>query len=100
MIYDLGEVRLSSGTRSYPLYSPNAFDDDLLEGVYGIAHMAMDMDMDMNNHAIFEKTIRSNLRLLEAAAKKSTRVKSIVITSSLAACALACRTGLTEHRRY
>ncbi|KAE8550622.1 hypothetical protein EYB25_006850 [Talaromyces marneffei] len=44
--------------------------------------------MDPQNHDLIEKTINSNLRLLEAAARQSSSVKSVVITSSLAACAL------------
>ncbi|EEA21906.1 NAD dependent epimerase/dehydratase, putative [Talaromyces marneffei ATCC 18224] len=48
----------------------------------------MDMNMDPQNHDLIEKTINSNLRLLEAAARQSSSVKSVVITSSLAACAL------------
>ncbi|KAL6859437.1 NAD(P)-binding protein [Trichoderma novae-zelandiae] len=45
---------------------------------YGVAHMVMGMDMDMDphNHAIIDKTI------------KESSVKSLVITSSLAACTL------------
>ncbi|KAL6802864.1 NAD(P)-binding protein [Trichoderma sp. SZMC 28013] len=68
------------------LNAPDAFDK-AIEGVDGVAHIAMDMDMNPQNHAIIENTIKSNLQLLNAAAKESS-VKSVVITSSLAACAL------------
>ncbi|KAL7905250.1 NAD(P)-binding protein [Trichoderma velutinum] len=68
------------------LNAPDAFDK-ALEGVDGVAHIAMDMDMNPQNHTIIENTIKSNLQLLKAAAKESS-VKSVVITSSLAACAL------------
>jgi nucleoside-diphosphate-sugar epimerase len=70
------------------IYALDAFETaDLLDGVHGIAHMATETSMDPHNHAIIEDTIKSNLRLLEAAAKQPT-IKSVVITSSLAACAL------------
>ncbi|PKK49054.1 hypothetical protein CI102_6503 [Trichoderma harzianum] len=68
------------------LNAPDAFNK-AIEGVDGIAHIAMDMGMNPQNHAIIENTIKSNLQLLKAAAKESS-VKSVVITSSLAACAL------------
>ncbi|KAL6823578.1 NAD(P)-binding protein [Trichoderma camerunense] len=68
------------------LNAPDAFDK-AIEGVDGVAHIAMDMDMNPQNHAIIENTIKSNLQLLKAAAKEPS-VKSVVITSSLAACAL------------
>ncbi|KAL7782939.1 NAD dependent epimerase/dehydratase family protein [Trichoderma ceciliae] len=68
------------------IYSPGAFDE-VLKGVDGVAHIAMNLNMDPQNHGIIEKTIQSNLQVLEAAAKEPT-VKSVVITSSLAACAL------------
>ncbi|KAL7935932.1 NAD(P)-binding protein [Trichoderma chlorosporum] len=68
------------------LNAPDAFDKPL-EGVQGVAHIAMDMDMNPQNHAIIEKTIKSNLQLLKAASKEPS-VKSVVITSSLAACTL------------
>ncbi len=66
--------------------SPHAFTN-ALKGVDGVAHIAMDMDMNPQNQAIIEKTIQSNIQLLEDAAKESS-VKSVVITSSLAACAI------------
>lgn len=50
------------------LNAPDAFDK-AIEGVDGIAHIAMDMDMNPQNHAIIENTIKSNLQLLKAAAK-------------------------------
>ncbi|KAL6787219.1 NAD(P)-binding protein [Trichoderma sp. SZMC 28012] len=68
------------------LNAPDAFDK-AIEGVDGVAHIAMDMDINPQNHAIVENTIKSNLQLLKAAAKEPS-VKSVVITSSLAACAL------------
>ena len=68
------------------LNSPGAFES-ALKGVDGVAHIAMDMDMNPHNHAIVDKTIKSNLQLLEAAVKEPS-VKSVVITSSLAACDL------------
>lgn len=68
------------------LNAPDAFNR-AIEGVDGVAHIAMDMDMNPQNHAIIENTIKSNLQLLKAAAKEPS-VKSVVITSSLAACAL------------
>ncbi|KAL6809643.1 NAD(P)-binding protein [Trichoderma sp. SZMC 28015] len=68
------------------LNAPDAFDK-AIEGVDGVAHIAMDMNMNPQNHAIIENTIKSNLQLLKAAAKEPS-VKSVVITSSLAACAL------------
>ncbi|KAH8690829.1 NAD dependent epimerase/dehydratase family protein [Talaromyces proteolyticus] len=68
------------------IHTPGAFDG-ALKGVDGVAHIAMNMDMNPQNQAIIEQTIKSNLQLLEAAAKELS-VKSVVITSSLAACAL------------
>ncbi|KAF9771849.1 hypothetical protein IL306_010488 [Fusarium sp. DS 682] len=65
---------------------PHAFDD-ALKGVDGVVHTAMNMDMNPQNQEVIEDTINSNLYLLQAAAKVSC-VKSVVITSSLAACAL------------
>jgi nucleoside-diphosphate-sugar epimerase len=58
-----------------------------LKGVDGVAHIAMNMDMNPQHQGIIDETIKSNLQLLEAAAKEPS-VKSVVITSSLAACAL------------
>ncbi|RFU76495.1 nad dependent epimerase dehydratase family [Trichoderma arundinaceum] len=66
--------------------SHGAFDT-VLGGVDGVAHIAMNMDMNPSNQAIIEDTIKSNLQLLEAAARESS-VKSVVITSSLAVCIL------------
>ncbi|KAJ4214576.1 hypothetical protein NW759_010131 [Fusarium solani] len=66
--------------------SPGAFDM-AIKGVDGVTHIAMNMDMSPQNQAIINNTIRSNLRLLEAAGAESS-VKSVVITSSLAACIL------------
>ncbi|EED16441.1 NAD dependent epimerase/dehydratase, putative [Talaromyces stipitatus ATCC 10500] len=58
------------------IHSPGVFENgDLLRGVDGIVHMAMDMDMNPQNQGIIENTIQSNLRLLEAAARES-RVKT------------------------
>ncbi|KAH7240747.1 uncharacterized protein BKA55DRAFT_575704 [Fusarium redolens] len=61
--------------------------DEALQGVDGVVHTAMNMDMNPQNQAIIDDTINSNLYLLQAAAKVPT-VRSVVITSSLAACAL------------
>ncbi|KAG5818956.1 hypothetical protein H9Q74_000250 [Fusarium xylarioides] len=61
--------------------------NEALEGVDGVVHMAMNLDMNPQNQDVIEDTINSNLYLLEAAAKVPS-VKSVVITSSLAACAL------------
>lgn len=70
------------------IYADDAFETKgLLDGVQGIAHMAMNTSMDPKNHAIIQDTVKSTLRLLEAAARTSS-VKSVVVTSSLAACAL------------
>ncbi|KAF3399498.1 hypothetical protein DPV78_006435 [Talaromyces pinophilus] len=70
------------------IYAPDAWGTPgLLDGVHGIAHMAMDTSMDPGNHAIIDDTVNSTLALLEAASKVAS-VKSVVITSSLAACAL------------
>ncbi|KAF5970885.1 aldehyde reductase II [Fusarium coicis] len=66
--------------------TPGAFDE-ALQGVDGVAHMAMNMDMNPQCQGVIEDTINSNLYLLEAAAKVAS-VKSVVVTSSLAACAL------------
>lgn len=66
--------------------SPGAFDD-AIKGVDGVAHITGDMDMNPQNQAIIINTIRSNIRLLEAASQE-TSVKSVVIPSSLASCAL------------
>ncbi|PNP55557.1 hypothetical protein FNYG_15471 [Fusarium nygamai] len=66
--------------------TPGAFDE-ALQGVDGVAHMAMNMDMNPQNQGVIDDTINSNLYLLEAAAKVPS-VRSVVITSSLAACAL------------
>ncbi|KAF5252551.1 hypothetical protein FANTH_2445 [Fusarium anthophilum] len=66
--------------------TPGAFDK-ALKGVDGVVHTAMNMDMNPQNQGVIEDTIKSNLYLLEAAAKVPS-VKSVVITSSLAACAL------------
>ncbi|KAJ4185632.1 hypothetical protein NW767_012841 [Fusarium falciforme] len=68
------------------IHSPGAFDM-ALKGVDGVAHIAMNMDMSPQNQAIINNTIKTNLRLLEAAAAEPS-VKSVVITSSLAACIL------------
>lgn len=68
------------------IYAPDAFQRSL-KGVDGVAHIAMNMDMNPRNHAIIEQTVQSNLQLLEAAALEPS-IKSVVITSSLAACAL------------
>ncbi|KAF5627237.1 aldehyde reductase II [Fusarium tjaetaba] len=65
---------------------PGAFDK-ALQGVDGVAHMAMNMDMNPQNQGVIDDTINSNLSLLESAVKVPS-VKSVVITSSLAACAL------------
>ncbi|KAF4333108.1 aldehyde reductase II [Fusarium beomiforme] len=65
---------------------PGAFDE-VLQGVDGIVHTAMNMDMNPQNQGVIGDTVNSNLYLLEAAAKVLS-VKSVVITSSLAACAL------------
>ncbi|KID73822.1 NAD-dependent epimerase/dehydratase terH [Metarhizium brunneum] len=73
------------------IHSPGAFDE-ALKGVDGVAHMAMNMDMNPENQSIIDQTIQSNLLLLETAAKEPT-VKSVVITSSLAACAVP-KTGV------
>lgn len=81
------------------IYAPDAWDTPgLLDGVQGIAHMAMDTSMDPGNHAIIENTVTSTLALLEAAAK-TTSVRSVVITSSLAACALTDDRGAIQNRR-
>ncbi|PTB34865.1 uncharacterized protein TrAFT101_002301 [Trichoderma asperellum] len=66
--------------------TPGAFDG-ALKDVDGIAHIAMNMDMSPHNQSIIDETINSNLQLLDAAVKEPS-VKSVVITSSLAACAL------------
>ncbi|KAF4437289.1 aldehyde reductase II [Fusarium acutatum] len=66
--------------------APCAFDE-ALQGVDGVVHTAMNMDMNPKNQEVIEDTVNSNLYLLEAAAKVPS-VKSVVITSSLAACAL------------
>ncbi|EXM21900.1 hypothetical protein RAB80_012991 [Fusarium oxysporum f. sp. vasinfectum] len=66
--------------------TPGAFDE-ALKDVNGVVHTAMNMDMNPQNQGVIEDTINSNLYLLEAAAKVPS-VKSVVITSSLAACAL------------
>ncbi|KAJ3469915.1 hypothetical protein MRS44_000014 [Fusarium solani] len=58
--------------------SPGAFDM-AIKGVDGVTHIAMNMDMSPQNQAIINNTIRSNLRLLEAAGAESS-VKSVVIT--------------------
>ncbi|OAQ59147.1 NAD dependent epimerase/dehydratase family protein [Pochonia chlamydosporia 170] len=68
------------------IYAPGAFQE-AMKGIDGVAHVAMDMDMNPKNQGIIGKTIQSNLRLLEAAANEGS-VKSVVITSSLAACAI------------
>ncbi|KAF4443170.1 NAD dependent epimerase/dehydratase family protein [Fusarium austroafricanum] len=65
---------------------PGAFDE-ALKDVDGVVHTAMNMDMNPQNQAIIDDTVDSNLHLLESAAKASS-VKSVVITSSLAACDL------------
>ncbi|KAL9489819.1 hypothetical protein ACSS6W_002096 [Trichoderma asperelloides] len=66
--------------------TPGAFHR-AMKDVDGIAHIAMNMDMNPHNQSIIDETINSNLQLLDAAAKEPS-VKSVVITSSLAACAL------------
>ncbi|OQU95255.1 hypothetical protein CLAIMM_01488 [Cladophialophora immunda] len=66
--------------------SPGAFAE-AIKGVDGIAHVAMNMDMDPHHHAVIEDTINANLHLLAAAAREPS-VKSVVITSSSAACAI------------
>ncbi|KAL2858583.1 hypothetical protein BJY01DRAFT_256720 [Aspergillus pseudoustus] len=66
--------------------SHGAFDY-ALKGVDGIAHIAMNMAMDPHNQGIIEDTIKSNLDLLQAAARAQS-VKSVVFTSSVAACVL------------
>ncbi|GFP54370.1 NAD-dependent epimerase/dehydratase terH [Trichoderma asperellum] len=66
--------------------TPGAFDG-AVKDVDGIAHIAMNMDMNPHNQSIIDETINCNLQLLDAAAKEPS-VKSVVITSSLAACAL------------
>ncbi|KAL7764047.1 hypothetical protein ACKLNR_005192 [Fusarium oxysporum f. sp. zingiberi] len=66
--------------------TPGAFDE-ALKDVNGVVHTAMNMDMNPQNQGVIDDTINSNLYLLEAAAKIPS-VKSVVITSSLAACAL------------
>ncbi|PCD29554.1 hypothetical protein AU210_012090 [Fusarium oxysporum f. sp. radicis-cucumerinum] len=66
--------------------TPGAFDE-ALKDVNGVVHTAMNMEMNPQNQEVIDDTINSNLYLLEAAAKVPS-VKSVVITSSLAACAL------------
>ncbi|KAF5532808.1 aldehyde reductase II [Fusarium mexicanum] len=66
--------------------TPGAFDE-ALKGVDGVVHTAMNMDMNPQNQGVIQDTINSNVYLLEAAVKVPS-VKSVVITSSLAACAL------------
>lgn len=59
----------------------------VLGGVGGIAHVAIDMDMNTHSQRIIDETVKSNLQLLNVAAKEPS-VKSVVIMSSSAACAL------------
>ncbi|EWY85766.1 hypothetical protein FOYG_12874 [Fusarium oxysporum NRRL 32931] len=66
--------------------TPGAFDE-ALKDVNGVVHTAMNMEMNPQNQGVIDDTINSNLYLLEAAAKVPS-VKSVVTTSSLAACAL------------
>ncbi|KAF5557556.1 aldehyde reductase II [Fusarium phyllophilum] len=68
------------------ILTPGAYDK-ALEGVDGVVHAAMNMDINPQNQGAIEDTINSNLYFLEAAAKVPS-VKSLVITSSLATCAL------------
>lgn len=66
--------------------TPGAFDE-ALKDVNGVVHTAMNMEMNPQNQGVIDDTINSNLYLLEAAVKVPS-VKSVVITSSLVACAL------------
>ncbi|KIY00742.1 uncharacterized protein Z520_03407 [Fonsecaea multimorphosa CBS 102226] len=66
--------------------SPGAFDE-AIKDVDGIAHLAMNMDMDPQNQAVIHDTIATNLHLLRSAAREPS-VKSVVITSTSAACTL------------
>lgn len=68
------------------LDSPGSLDV-ALRGVDGIAHIAMNLNFDINNSALVDDTIKSWLQLLESAAKEPS-VKSVVVTSSQAACIL------------
>ncbi|KAJ2983112.1 hypothetical protein NQ176_g930 [Zarea fungicola] len=68
------------------LESPGALDA-AIRGVDGIAHIAMNLNFDMNDAALADKTVKSHLQLLESAAKEPS-VKSVVVTSSQAACIL------------
>ncbi|KAF4503311.1 aldehyde reductase II [Fusarium agapanthi] len=52
--------------------TPSAFNE-ALQGVDGVVHTAMNMDMNPQNQGVIEYTINSNLYLLEAAAKDPKR---------------------------
>ncbi|KAF2185903.1 NAD(P)-binding protein [Zopfia rhizophila CBS 207.26] len=64
----------------------NAFDK-AVEGVDGIAHIASMVEFNPDPHAIIPGAIKSAVTILEAAAKEP-KVKSVVYTSSQAACVM------------
>jgi nucleoside-diphosphate-sugar epimerase len=66
------------------IYSDDALDA-VLDGVDGVVHMAMNMDLDPHDLAVIDATIKSIIQLLEKAARHPT-IKRIVWTSSMSAC--------------
>ena len=56
-----------------------------IQGVDGVLHIAMNTNMDPTDTSLIQETVQTNLQLLEAAARQPS-VKSVVITSSQAAC--------------
>lgn len=66
--------------------TPDSFDG-VVKDVDGIAHIAINTDMNPHSQGIVDETVKSNLQLLNVANKEPS-VKSVLITSSLAACAL------------
>ncbi len=59
--------------------------DEALKDVDGIAQMAMNMALDPYDLTVIDKTIKSTISILQAAAREPS-VKSVVWTSSMSAC--------------